>query len=98
MTRSKELILSLIPSSTDILSLTQLEVQIDIRDTLQRIATALEPSITNAPAKTRKNAWEGKEKLQCPLCFVKYKNIKLHMLRKHNMTLTEAMQITTKPN
>lgn len=90
-------ILSYAASATKYEKLT-LEVALDTRDILGRIADALEaahgPSPSHKPV--RKNAWANKEKIMCSLCFKKYKNIKLHVLRRHQMTFDEAQKITTK--
>lgn len=39
------------------------------------------------------NAWKGKHKVLCPTCGLKYKNIKLHAMRKHPH-LTELDPLT----
>lgn len=57
-------------------------------ETMEDTVRLLQLVAPAAPEKVKrfykKSAWKGKHRVPCDLCSKKFKNLKLHMLKKHS--------------
>lgn len=57
-----------------------------IAEAIQLLALTTTPPIRTKHTyiKKKKSAWKGKHRIPCPTCHKKFKNLKLHNLKKHD--------------